>query len=129
MDTSDFMRNGDYAPSRLDAQQDAVAMLLALASPDSGEFRVEEFRIPLVDARLVPPKGAPVAPAEVALQVQLSHLSGGAMAQANDTIAKVKASGSVTMKVLPLPRSLSTAIAPPLRTPPSVSRDAPSATP
>lgn len=49
---------------------------------DSGSFRVEEFRVPLVDARLVAPASPPVAPAEVVLTAQLSHLSGGAMAAA-----------------------------------------------
>ena len=65
-------------------------MLLATESADpaqqreweSGEFRVEQFRVPLVDARLVPPKAAPVAPTELALAVQMNHLSGGAVAQA-----------------------------------------------
>ncbi|MEN9629405.1 MAG: hypothetical protein RJA10_2632 [Pseudomonadota bacterium] len=47
-----------------------------------GDFRVEEFRVPLVDARLSPPRGVPVAPAEVVLSAQLSHLSGGAVGQA-----------------------------------------------
>ena len=49
---------------------------------DSGDFRVEAFRVPLVDARVVPPKEAPVAPRELTLGVQMSYLSGGAMAQA-----------------------------------------------
>ena len=49
---------------------------------DSGDFRVEEFRVPLVDARVVPPKEAPVAPQELSFGVQMSYLSGGAMAQA-----------------------------------------------
>jgi hypothetical protein len=45
----------------------------------SGEFRVEEFRVPLVDARLSGPKGVQVAPRELPLNVQLNYLSGGAM--------------------------------------------------
>ncbi len=49
---------------------------------DSGSFRVEEFRIPLVDARLVAPKTPVIAPQELALDVQMAYLSGGAMAQA-----------------------------------------------
>ena len=48
----------------------------------SGDFRVEEFRVPLVDARVVPPKAVPVAPKELALEVQMNHFSGGPMAQA-----------------------------------------------
>ncbi|MFT3821918.1 MAG: MG2 domain-containing protein [Rubrivivax sp.] len=50
---------------------------------DSGSFRVEEFRVPLIDARLSPPRGAPVAPAELVFAARLSYLSGGALAQAS----------------------------------------------
>ncbi len=48
----------------------------------SGDFRVEELRIPLLDARLFPPRGAPIAPSELVLAAQLTYLSGGGMAQA-----------------------------------------------
>ncbi|MBK7059704.1 MAG: alpha-2-macroglobulin [Rubrivivax sp.] len=48
----------------------------------SGEFRVEEFRVPLVDAQLLPPKAPALAPTELVLGVQLRHLSGGGVAQA-----------------------------------------------
>ena len=48
----------------------------------SGDFRVEEFRVPLVDARLSGPKTLPVAPTELALSLQLSYLSGGGMGAA-----------------------------------------------
>jgi hypothetical protein len=48
----------------------------------SGSFRVEEFRLPLVDARISGPKGVAVAPKEVAFDVQMSYFSGGAMAAA-----------------------------------------------
>ena len=48
----------------------------------SGGFRVEEFRLPLVDARLSAPKGAQVAPTSVAMALQLTHLSGGGVARA-----------------------------------------------
>jgi alpha-2-macroglobulin len=48
----------------------------------SGEFRVEEFRVPLVDARLTAPKAVPIAPKELPLSLQLSYLSGGGMAAA-----------------------------------------------
>lgn len=47
----------------------------------SGSFRVEAFRVPLVDARLSAPKGPHVAPRELPVGVQLSYLSGGGMAQ------------------------------------------------
>ena len=49
---------------------------------DVGEFRVEAFRVPLVDARVSGPKGAAIAPRELPLDVQLRHLSGGGVAQA-----------------------------------------------
>ena len=49
---------------------------------DSGNVRVEEFRVPLVDARLHAPKLVPVAPKELAVALQLNYLSGGPMAQA-----------------------------------------------
>lgn len=46
-----------------------------------GSFRVEEFRLPLVDARLSGPKDKLVAPKTVNLSAQLSYLSGGGVAQ------------------------------------------------
>ncbi|MFO1330134.1 MAG: MG2 domain-containing protein [Rubrivivax sp.] len=45
-----------------------------------GEFRVEAFKVPLVDARLSPPRGASIAPREVVLSAQLQWMAGGAMA-------------------------------------------------
>lgn len=58
-------------------------------SLSSGSFRVEAFRVPLVDARLIAPKAAQVAPSEMALGVQLSHLSGGGMAQSSARLTAV----------------------------------------
>ena len=49
---------------------------------NSGNFRVEEFRLPLVDARLSGPKAVPIAPGELPLSLQLNYLSGGGVAQA-----------------------------------------------
>ena len=49
---------------------------------NSGNFRVEEFRLPLVDARVSGPKAVAVAPKELALAFQLNYFSGGGMAQA-----------------------------------------------
>lgn len=49
---------------------------------DSGDFRVEEFRVPLVDARLAGPKQIPIAPTALDLAVQLNFMSGGAMGNA-----------------------------------------------
>jgi hypothetical protein len=48
----------------------------------SGNFRVEEFRLPLVDARVSGPKAPQVAASAVAVDVQMSYFSGGAMAAA-----------------------------------------------
>ena len=45
----------------------------------SGDFRVEEFRLPLVDARISGPKAASVASPSVAIGVQMNYFSGGAM--------------------------------------------------
>lgn len=47
-----------------------------------GRFRVDGFRVPLVDARLSAPPGPLVAPASLALGAQLTHLSGGGVAKA-----------------------------------------------
>ncbi|WP_295644947.1 MG2 domain-containing protein [uncultured Methylibium sp.] len=48
----------------------------------SGSFRVEEFRVPLVDARLSAPKAVPPASRELSIGVQLNYQSGGGVAQA-----------------------------------------------
>ena len=47
----------------------------------SGNFRVEEFRSPLVDARLSGPKAPAIAPKELPIALQLNYFSGGGMAQ------------------------------------------------
>jgi len=49
---------------------------------ESGSFRVAEFRVPLVDARLMPPKGDAVRPASLQFDAQLNHQTGGPMGQA-----------------------------------------------
>jgi uncharacterized protein YfaS (alpha-2-macroglobulin family) len=48
----------------------------------SGRFRVEEFRLPVVDAKLMPPRGTLIAPTEAVLALQLNYLSGGGLARA-----------------------------------------------
>jgi uncharacterized protein YfaS (alpha-2-macroglobulin family) len=48
----------------------------------SGNFRVEEFRLPLVDARVSGPKTPAIAAASVVVDVQMNYFSGGAMASA-----------------------------------------------
>ncbi|TDM05404.1 MAG: alpha-2-macroglobulin [Ideonella sp. MAG2] len=64
---------------------------MALAHGDqrwpSGQFRVEAFRLPMVDARLAAPKAPQVAVAETALELQLNVLAGGVMAQARTTVS------------------------------------------
>ncbi len=49
----------------------------------SGNFRVEEFRLPLVDARVSGPKAVAVAPSALPIEVQLNYFAGGGMAQVN----------------------------------------------
>jgi uncharacterized protein YfaS (alpha-2-macroglobulin family) len=46
----------------------------------SGDFRVEEFRLPLVDARVTGPKDVAIAPTTLPVAVQLNYFSGGGMA-------------------------------------------------
>ena len=47
-----------------------------------GNFRVEEFRLPLVDARVAGPKTPAIAATSVAVDVQMSYFSGGPMGAA-----------------------------------------------
>jgi len=56
----------------------------------SGSFRVEEFRLPLIDARLSGPKGAAIAPKELPLDVQLNFFSGGGLQTAARASALLK---------------------------------------
>jgi len=64
----------------------------------AGDFRVEEFRLPLVDARLAGPKAVPVAPRELALALQLNYFSGGGVA-----LAPVKASALLSARGVSFP--------------------------
>ena len=48
----------------------------------SGSFRVEAFRVPLLDARLSGPSGVLAAPTEVAFQAQINAMAGGPMVAA-----------------------------------------------
>ncbi|MDH0867849.1 alpha-2-macroglobulin family protein [Mitsuaria sp. GD03876] len=48
---------------------------------DSGSVRVEEFRVPLVDARLIPPKSPAPGAKEQAWSGQLNYMAGGPMAK------------------------------------------------
>ncbi|HSV69683.1 MAG TPA: MG2 domain-containing protein [Methylibium sp.] len=47
-----------------------------------GSFRVEAFRVPLLEARLAGPKQVPVAPSSLPLTLQLGYQSGGGVAKA-----------------------------------------------
>ena len=55
----------------------------------SGRFRVEAFRVPLVDARLTGPAADVVAPAALAFEGQLAALSGGPLRDAPATLSAV----------------------------------------
>ncbi|MCA1326000.1 MG2 domain-containing protein [Herbaspirillum sp. alder98] len=46
----------------------------------TGSFRVEEFRLPLMQGRMTAPKGAQVAIKELPLELQLNYLNGGGAA-------------------------------------------------
>jgi uncharacterized protein YfaS (alpha-2-macroglobulin family) len=46
-------------------------------SLETGSFRVEEFRLPLLQGRITPPKGALIAVHEIPLNLQLNYLNGG----------------------------------------------------
>jgi uncharacterized protein YfaS (alpha-2-macroglobulin family) len=48
---------------------------------DSGSVRVEEFRVPLVDARLLPPKLNSPGVQELSWSAQLNYMAGGPMAK------------------------------------------------
>ncbi|WP_077035734.1 alpha-2-macroglobulin, partial [Pelomonas sp. KK5] len=60
----------------------SLTLMRGEKSWDSGQFSVEEFKIPLVDARLTPPAATPVAGGAFALGGQLNFQSGGPMKNA-----------------------------------------------
>ena len=55
----------------------------------SGQFRVEAFRVPLVDARLTGPAADVVAPGTLAFEGQLAALAGGPLRDAPATLSAV----------------------------------------
>ena len=59
-----------------------VALVAGNKRLGSGNVRVEEFRVPLVDARLAGPRGVLIAPKDVVMAVQLNMLAGGPLARA-----------------------------------------------
>lgn len=76
-------RDGRYAETGFDIPKDAKLGVYRVML-DSGDrsyqtatFRVEEFRLPVMTGRIVPPKAALVRPHEVALDLQVSYGNGG----------------------------------------------------
>lgn len=55
----------------------------------SGQFRVEEFRLPLIQATLAPPKDVQIAPKTLPLSIQMSFLSGGGFGAAPARVSAV----------------------------------------
>lgn len=43
----------------------------------SGQFRVEQFRLPVLTGRILPPKDSAVAPTELPIELQMEYVSGG----------------------------------------------------
>ncbi|MEP6557073.1 MAG: MG2 domain-containing protein, partial [Burkholderiales bacterium] len=61
----------------------------------AGSFRVEQFRLPLVDARLSGPKQPLVAPQAIPLALQLNYFSGGGMKRVPAQVSAVLKSTAV----------------------------------
>lgn len=60
----------------------SVTLSLANGAQQSGRFRVEQYRVPLMKAVLKPPAKTPIRATQVDVDAQLSYLSGGAAAGA-----------------------------------------------
>ncbi|WP_280153460.1 MG2 domain-containing protein [Piscinibacter sp. XHJ-5] len=54
-----------------------VSLANARESHQTASFRVEEFRLPVLAGRIVPPKGALVQPRDLALGLQVDYTNGG----------------------------------------------------
>ncbi len=63
----------------------------------TGSFRVEEFRLPLMQGRITPPKGAQVAIKELPLDLQLNYINGGGAAGQNVSVSSLVRSRSVSI--------------------------------
>lgn len=63
----------------------------------TGTFRVEEFRLPLMQGRITPPKGAQVAIKELPLDLQLNYINGGAAANQAVQVSSLLRSRSLNM--------------------------------
>jgi hypothetical protein len=81
-------RGNRYAETRFEIPKDAKlgeyrVVLGAKDAPEqveTGSFRVEEFRLPVMTGRIVPPKAALVQPKEVTLGLQVNYGNGGGAA-------------------------------------------------
>jgi uncharacterized protein YfaS (alpha-2-macroglobulin family) len=79
-------RGGRHAETTFAIPADAklgvytVSLADAHASHRTATFRVEEFRLPVMTGRIVPPKAALIAPTDVALGVQIDYGNGGGAA-------------------------------------------------
>jgi len=63
---------------------------------NTGSFRVEEFRLPLMQGRITPPKGVLVAPKELPLDVQLNFINGGGASGQTVRVSSLLRSRSVS---------------------------------
>ncbi len=63
----------------------------------TGSFRVEEFRLPLMQGRITPPKGAQVAIKELPLDLQLNYINGGGAAGQNVSVSSLVRARGVNM--------------------------------
>jgi len=81
-------RAGRYAESTFEIPRDAklgrYSVMLVSSGRSrgwtTGSFRVEEFRLPLMAGRMVPPKAALVQPTEVPISLQVNYGNGGGAA-------------------------------------------------
>jgi len=79
-------RNRRHADSSFAVPQDAKLGVYTVTLVDggrqvqTGSFRVEEFRLPVMTGRIVPPKQALVQPREVPLALQVNYGNGGGAA-------------------------------------------------
>jgi hypothetical protein len=82
-------RNGVYAENKFNIPKDAklgeYSIVLKVPGQnsyalDTGSFRVEEFRLPVLTGEIAPPKAPIVKPATIPLSLQVSYGNGGGAA-------------------------------------------------
>lgn len=79
-------RSGRYAETNFEIPKDAklgmyrVYLVSHQRQEQTASFRVEEFRLPVMTGRIVPPKGTLVRPQDVTLDVQVNYGNGGGAA-------------------------------------------------